>query len=622
MRNSSLLMFLTTILTLQISFAQLRISGTVNSKEDNTISPLTGVSIVIKGGNKGVSSDLNGEFSIDAEKGDVLEFSFMGMKTVLFNVEKSDVITIDMIPDSDLLDEVVVMAYGSEKSKRELVGAVGTVGKKVIENQQVTSVARALQGSVPGLTMITSGGQPGSNPTIRIRGIASINASASPLYVVDGVPLTGNINTISSDQIESMTVLKDAASSAVYGSRAANGVILITTKKGTYNSPPKVSINTVIGGAIPAVKGFEFLSVKDYMELSWEGLRNSYLYTRDKTGSLIVNPKTTPRQAAQNATDNLISKLGYNPYGVNNPVGPNGKVLPTLNKPLWETDWEKAFYRKMPLRKDVSLSVSGGGDDSKYFVSANYLDTDGPVKTSNFERFATRLNLSSRVNDWLNFTVLSSFSGSHSNVPRQSGSKIANPMLWVNRVSSIYPLYARNDKGEIIEDDNGNPQYDYSNRRGKGANAQRPRSLTTNNKNPAGQFENDDVIHKRRHSTLNGIMDLRLYEGLHFKQNVSFTNYTLMEHDYDHYKYGDASRVGGRITEERHIHSKWNSISSLEYQKNFGLHNFDAKVINEFMHFTLNKITAEGERLLPEVKVLNGAVIPSGIGGAVKAEKA
>src|SRR5690606_26916585 len=173
--------------------------------------------------------------------------------------------------------EVVVVAYG-EQTRRSIVGAVASIDADVISKQQIVSVTSAIQGNVPGVNVIQAGGQPGENPVIRVRGIGSINASASPLIIVNGIQYNGNINTISPDQIETINVLKDGSATALYGSRAANGVIMITTKKGKLNTPATFSFYTSMGVASQAVKMPELIGADDYMELSWEAVRNTYQY--------------------------------------------------------------------------------------------------------------------------------------------------------------------------------------------------------------------------------------------------------------------------------------------------------------------------------------------------------
>lgn len=237
-------------LSMQFSFAQ---EKTVSGVVSDSSGPIPGANVVVKGSTMGTQTDFDGKYSIRAKAGDVLIFSFLGMTEKTATVGAASTVNVVLQPSTRSLEEVVVVvAYGRQKAK-SIVGSVVTVGKEVLEKQQATSVLTALQGSVAGVNIIAAGGQPGENPTIRIRGIGSINASAEPLIVLDGAPFSGNLNTISSDQIESISVLKDASSTALYGSRGSNGVILITTKRGRLASPPRVTASTLLGFAGNAV---------------------------------------------------------------------------------------------------------------------------------------------------------------------------------------------------------------------------------------------------------------------------------------------------------------------------------------------------------------------------------
>src|SRR5690606_15593572 len=201
-------------------------------------------------------------FSIRVPSEATLVFSALGFSTREISVKGQTHLHVILNEDADQLDEVMVVAYGSQ-TKKSLVGSISSLDSKDIEKQQLTSVTEALQGTTPGVTVITSGGQPGSSPTIRIRGISSINADAGPLYVVDGVPFNGNLNSITPDQIESMNVLKDASSTALYGARGANGVILMTTKRGKYSSSLEVTATAVTGFSSPAVDLHEAEGAED-----------------------------------------------------------------------------------------------------------------------------------------------------------------------------------------------------------------------------------------------------------------------------------------------------------------------------------------------------------------------
>ena len=328
-----------------IAFAQSSITGTVSDADG---SPLPGATVVVQGTSSGVTTDFDGNYSINASSGDVLSFSYVGYQTVDITVGSSLTINVTLTSDS-ALDEVIVTAYGTQ-TKQSVVGSVASIGSEILESSKATSVTQALQGSVPGVNIITSGGIPGTNPTIRIRGIGSINASAAPFIVVDGAPYAGNLNALSQDQIESISVLKDASATALYGSAAANGVIIITTKSGKLNSEAKISVNIKKGIASEAVDTHRLMGINQWSELYWEAKRNA----------AVENGLST---AAANAfaTANFGSSLGYNAYGIANPVGTDGKLTAS---PLWDTDWKGALMDDQANFDEIGVSLSGGSNNN------------------------------------------------------------------------------------------------------------------------------------------------------------------------------------------------------------------------------------------------------------------
>ena len=203
-----------------------------------------------------------------------------------------------------------------------------------------------------------------------------------------------------------MSILKDASSAALYGSRAANGVIIITTKRGKLNARPKVSLTTLAGVSMPGVKFHKTLGAEQFMKGSWTAIKNNQLYFNNQTEA----------GASQYATNNLIPLLGYNPYGVNNPIGVDGNVVPGASL-LWDTDWKNALIDNSAYKQEARLGVSGGSENTTYFFGADYLTMEGGVKTSEFERVGFRANIDSKVNKWLEVGINSSFTTSYQNSP-------------------------------------------------------------------------------------------------------------------------------------------------------------------------------------------------------------
>ncbi|HSP82347.1 MAG TPA: TonB-dependent receptor [Gillisia sp.] len=592
------------VLVVQLTFAQEKtVTGTV--VDENGV-PLPAVNVIVQGTSRGTLTNFDGEYSINASQGETLVFSYVGYISGTFLVGDASRIDVTLGEDAAQLDEVVVVAYGTQ-TKRSIVGSVVSLGEETLEKQQLTTVTQALQGNVPGVNILTSGGQPGNNPTIRIRGVASINASADPLIIVDGAPFNGNINSISGDQIESMNVLKDASSTALYGSRAANGVIVITTKRGGFNQAPKVTLTTSSGLSSPAVDLHETMGAEQFMRYAWEARRNTSQYV---TGQ---NAET----AGQSAASGLIGMLGYNPYDTANPIDATGNVVSGANL-LWDTDWADAMLNNAALRTEHGVNVSGGGADTRYFLSANYLNQEGSVKTSDFERITTRLNIESNVTDWLQVGLNSGLSTSGQNQPTQDGNSFQSSIQWIYSMSNIYPLYRRDGQGALVTDASGNPIYDYGATSGQTINGARP---LLNNENAVGSLYNYDSKNNRTNVNANGFAKLKFTDYLSFRTNLSYENYLLDTYSYASNEVGYAANVGGRVSQDRNITTTLNFINSLNFDKTFGAHGVQADLIYESYALKIDALGAQGTGFLPGVKVLNGSTLPEGVSGYINEER-
>src|SRR5690606_7757225 len=329
---------------LSFLFMLLFFAGSVWGQETTTVQgtvtdafnqePLPGVNISVVGGTQSTHTDANGAYRLQVQAGKTtLRFSYVGYEPQDLPVSGNQ-LSVALKPASNDLNEVVVVAYGTAK-RSSFTGSVAAISQDKIANRQVSSVSKALQGQVPGLQSVSSSGQPGTDAEIRIRGIGSINASSAPLYVVDGNPYSGDINAINPNDIKSVSVLKDAAASALYGSRGANGVIIITTKEGLKDGKTTINFNFTQGISDRAVKDYEQVSTNQYFELYWEALRNKNL-----------SNGLAAEQAAQNASNQLLTDLNINPYGSNypQPVGLDGKIVPGAT-PLWNDNWADVLQR-------------------------------------------------------------------------------------------------------------------------------------------------------------------------------------------------------------------------------------------------------------------------------------
>ena len=381
------------------------LSGTVT---DESGMPLVGVSVVIKGTNKGVATDFDGKYSLtDVPKGAVLQFSSVGYQTTDVKANNSQ-LNIKLAEATQNLDEVVVVGYGTQK-KGDVTTAITSVKTKDLEQRPVISAAQAIQGRAAGIQVVQPNGAPGAGLAVRIRGNTSISASNDPLYVVDNIPVQ-DISSIAPNDIESMQVLKDASSAAIYGSRAANGVVLITTKQGKRNEP-KVSVNTYIGVSEIAKK-IPSLNTQQYYELM------------NETKAV--------------ATATLVGLTD-------------------------KTDWYKETFRA-GFTQNTQLSVSNASDNTKYYLSAGHTKEDGIIRSSFFERYNVRLNLEAKMRQWLTFETNLSYADYESNgIISGLGANRAGVVLSVINTPHYAPIWSEKTGEE------GWYYYDF-----KGANLSHP----------------------------------------------------------------------------------------------------------------------------------------------------
>lgn len=590
---------LTSILFLfgALAFAQQTVTGTVT---DESGAPIPGATIF--NSNNSTTSDFDGNFEINSFVEDVITVSYVGYNQQQVTVTSLNVNVV--LESSTSLDEVVVVGYGST-TKESLVHSVASIDGETIEKTQATSITQALQGTVSGVTVLTSGGVPGSGQTIRIRGIGSINASASPLIVVDGVIFNGSINSIPQEQVESISVLKDA-SAAVYGSRGANGVVIINTKKGKKNSKGSFTFSSSFGSASEAVDMHPVLDADTYTKYFWEAMVNSYQYEDGETNA----------DARTLASSNIVDALGYNPYGtgVDSPISTDGVLV---GAPQWDTDWYGALVNSNAIRRNNTMSYSGGSDSSNYFISMNYLHEEGQVKTTWFDRFSLRSNFETNITDNLSWGLNTSYTNTVNNTPTQSGSGYANVIQWINTVPSIYPIYRRAENGDLILDNAGNPIYDYGSNLG---NVNASRTILTG-ENTVGSYEYYKFKNNSYNLNANTYMSFKINDDLNFKSTLSYGRGTGVGFSYIHYLYGYASTVDGRVSQNRDITTTLTTQQQLNYDKSFGNHNLSAALVYENYALKVDTMGAQGIGFLPNVEVLNGSTSPEAVSGAISEER-
>lgn len=578
------------------ALADLRVSGTVVSEGE----PLPGASVLVKGTSVGTVTDLDGHYSISVPFGGTLVFSFIGLRTHEEKVNGRTVINVELQSDSKELEEVMVVAYATAK-KYSFTGAASTVKGDEIAKLQTSSISRVLEGTVSGVQASASSGQPGTDAEIRIRGIGSINASSAPLYVVDGVPYDGSLNSINPDDIASMTVLKDAASAALYGSRGANGVIIITTKQGQTDSKTTVNVKVNFGGSNRAVRDYDRIGTNQYFQLYWEALRNQYALSADKY---------TPQTAAAQASKDLVGKLmggGLNPYGVNypQPVGTDGKLVAGAT-PLWNSNWSDAMEQQA-LRTELNLSVSGGGKSNQYFFSAGYLNDKGIALESGYQRFNLRSNITSEISKWLRGGVNMSFTHSLQNYPVSSDTKTSNVINAGRLMADFYPIYEMNADGTYKLDSQGERIYDFGPYRPSGSIA---------NWNLPATLPNDKSERMRDEFSGRTFLEVTFIPGLKFKTsfNVDFLNYNSL--DYTNPKIGPAVNTGGGSTRENTRTFSWTWNNIVTYDKTIGKHHFNILAGQEAYSYRYDVLQAARSNMalpdFPELAV--GSLVTEGTG--------
>lgn len=421
----------------------------VDAKND----PVEGITVATPNGKFATKTNEAGVYSIKLPANEkTLVFTGVNYEKSTLTVGSSSTLNVVLALTNSELDEVVVVAYGTQK-KEAVTGSQATVD---LDDRNITNVSQALAGAAPGISTTAGNGQPGSSAAIRIRGFGSVNASASPLYVVDGFPYGGYVGDINVNDIESITVLKDASSTALYGARAANGVILITTKKGR-SATPKINIYANSGFQNRGIDEYERVSTKDYYPVMWQGLKHGLMFPVTGVGQ-------TEAIAAQNASNQIASQLVYNPFNVpnNQIVGLDGKLNPNASLLYDDFDWYSPIERQ-GARSEVGFNVAAKNNKSDYYFSLNYLNDQGFIIRSDFERVNARLAMNTQIKDWLKTGLNVTTAIVNSNQAAGNGDNtFINPFVFARGMGPIYPVKAYDlTTGAPVLDGNGKQYYDY-----------------------------------------------------------------------------------------------------------------------------------------------------------------
>jgi len=552
-------------LLVQISFAQEKtISGTVSDQTG----PLPGVNVIVKGTSNGTQTDFDGKFTIKANTGDVIVFSYVGMTAQEVTVGTSSTMNVTMV-GSNLLEEVVVVGYGTT-TKKSFTGTASVVNSENIDAKAVSNVAQALIGESSGVSVTRTDGRPGSGATIRIRGFSSIEGNSAPLYVVDGVPFSGDINAINPNDIASTTILKDASATAIYGSRGANGVVLITTKRGKAGkSTVEFDFQTSVNSR--TLPNYDLINnEEEYMSLVYDGLKNSAEFAGE------ANP-------SQYALDNLFSSRGiaplYNMWNVadgNELIDPaTGLVRPEVTRKYSPTDWREAGYRD-GIRNEMNFKTSGGTDKTKHYFSLGYLSDEGFISQSQFDRYSTRLNITSNPVERVKVSTNMDYSYSEYNDATGYGG--GNVTYMLDFTPTIYPLFLRDTDGNIVTNPNtGDPFYDFGDNTAGNA---RDFSPTYNGVGEAIYNINRTKRHNVN-SNVNVVVDI--FEGLTFESTYGMNYFTSnLDQTRNSIQGSQGVALGGTLYKYNRTYVSQNFNQILRYSTSFGEdHNFSMFIAHE-----------------------------------------
>ena len=594
MKKFALLLLCIAFMGIHIVNAQVRsITGTVTSSQDGTTIP--GVSVIVKGTTIGTTTNIDGLYQLQVpDDAEVLTFTFVGMKMTEVLIEGRSVV--DVVMESDVLgiDEVVVVGYGTA-TKQSFVGSIKTIKSETMRDKSVSNVTQSLAGESAGVTVINTSGQPGSTATIRIRGFGSVNGNRDPLYVLDGVPFAGAINTINPNDIESTTILKDATATAIYGSRGANGVILLTSKSGKAGTSV-IEVDVKTGVNVSALPRYDVIkSPEEYIALSWESMYNR--------GVAIGNADPV---AYANA--NLFSGSGIAPkYNLWNAtaaelVDPTTRTVNSgVTRKYDPEDWEDYGFQNSN-RTEATLTMRGGTKTTKYFTSFGLLNDVGYIINSDFKRFNGTIGIDHQVKSWLTTNTRMSYARSETNNNGQSTD--SGSIFWfVDNLPPIFPLFLRDEtSGAIVEDPIfGGNQYDYGVGRSFGA-------LT--NSIADAHFDRQERITGQL--TASTAWNIRFNENFTFETTFGLQSYTSIYNNLNNPFYGSSAGQGGSIFKTNTNILAYNILNLLRYKQTFGNHNFEALAAHESNSWERKYESASKSKMVhPDLDDLNNFVIVS-----------
>lgn len=560
-----------------VAMAQTAVLGHVSDSEGTPI-----VNAAVRIGTRTVAlTDGKGNFSLAKVPAGTktLTVAYVGMKPRTMEISKNGTMNVVLEWDDSNLNEAIVVAYGTAK-KASFTGSAATMSAQKLENRQVSDVSRALNGTVAGVQTTSNNGQPGTSATIRVRGFGSINATMSPLIVLDGVPYDGDISSINPNDIENVSVLKDAASAALYGARGANGVMLITTKKGK-SGDAKVQFEGRWGVNSREIPNYDVVrDAKDYVTHLYHSLYNEDIY----------NNGLSAERAAQRTNPRIQKALGYPVFST-----PEGELLFDANgnfnpratlgymvrdkqgnplNLLRPDNWEKEIFRQN-TRQEYNLSVSGGNERFNYYWGSGYLNDEGIIDNSGYKRYSTRLNADYLAKSWLKIGANLGYSYAQSAYPEEQTNKEAtssgNAFYIANSMAPVYPMYVRNPDGSFAHHPTTGQQiFDY----GDGQTVPFKRNFMSIS-NPVGDLTNN------LHEFLTDLFTGRWYanvmplKGLTLTASLGLTVDNKREHSATSSLVGQSANSGGEAEQRLQQMRSLNQQYLATYKTSWGLHSAD-----------------------------------------------
>ena len=588
-----------------------QISGTVTETDG---SPIVGATVVVEGTTIGTTTGSDGTYTISAPAESVLAFSFLGYKEEKVAVAGQTTINVQLVDELRSIGEVVVTAFGQSK-KEAFTGSAKVIGAEELANSQVSNAMEALKGKVSGVQISTSTGSPGdnSNPTIRIRGFSSINAGNDPLIVLDGIPYDGSIANINPNDIESMTVLKDAASNALYGARGANGVIMITTKKSTTREAV-INIDAKWGVNSRGVQDYDYIkNPAAYYEQHYKALNNYYI----NNGKSAAEAHLLANNAITGSAEN--GGLAYQVFNVPDGqffIGQNGKINPnaTLGNTvtyngqdyyLYPDNWMDEILQNS-LRQEYNASVAGGIGDAQFYASFGYLNNKGIIKQSDYERYTARLKADYQAKKWLKVGGNFSYAHSNGNTTAEDGSSSSSDNVFAaaTQVAPIYPLYIRDGNGNIMTDANGYTMYDY----GDKSNAGLERPVYTQSNAYASHLL-DKQFYEGNTFNANGYVDIKFLKDFTFTMNIGTSVDEARNTQLTNAFYGSYASSNGIIYKYHARTWSYNFQQLLNWNHSFGDHNVDIMLGHENYDYNYYYLYANKSNMFsPDNLELAGAV--------------